>query len=197
MGASDLKQEMRTRLRAERAAVGPAERREAAIRVAAGVLLAFGDEMPRAVLAYAPTAEELDPGVVVRLLRESDVRVAYPRVCGPGEVALHWAAEQELAPGYCGILEPPQDAPTAPLEEIDLVLIPGVGFDPACHRLGMGGGYYDRLLPELRREALKVGLAFDEQIVEAVPHERHDAVLDAVVTPTRVLRRDPEAAERL
>jgi 5-formyltetrahydrofolate cyclo-ligase len=196
MDASDLKREMRTRLRAARAAIGGSERREAAVRVAASVVLECADAMPRSVLAYAPTPDELDPTPLVRLLRESGVRVAYPRVCGPGELALHWAAEDELAPGYRGILEPPEHSPEAALEDIGLVLVPGVAFDPACARLGMGGGFYDRLLPAFRRGTVKVGLAFDQQIVEAVPHEGHDAVLDAVVTPTRVLRCDRGAQQR-
>jgi 5-formyltetrahydrofolate cyclo-ligase len=180
---------LRARLREARAAIPGPQRREAAVRVAAGVLGLLDGRMPRGVLAYAAMPEELDPSVLVGLLRRDDVRIAFPRVCGPGALALHWAGSEELAPGYCGLFEPPETCPEAGFAEIDLVLVPGVAFDAACHRLGMGGGFYDRLLHAIPTSVMTVGLAFDEQVVDAVPHEAHDAVLDAVVTPGRVLRR--------
>jgi 5-formyltetrahydrofolate cyclo-ligase len=142
------------------------------------------------VLAYAATPEELDPSPLVNALRARGVRVAYPRVIGPGELALHWCRNDgDLAPGYCGILEPIADTPSATETDFDVVLVPGTAFDPACGRLGMGGGFYDRLLPLLRDDALSLGLAFDEQVVDKVPAEAHDIPLGAVVTPTRTLLR--------
>jgi len=176
-------------MREVRASVPESHRREAAIRVAAGVLLQLGTEVPGGVLAYGAMPEELDPSLVVRMLRESGARVAYPRVCGPGELTLHWAELEDLRPGCCGIGEPPAGCPEVALSEIDLVLVPGVAFDESCHRLGMGGGFYDRLLAALAQSATTIGLAFDEQIVELVPREEHDVTLDAVVTPSRILRR--------
>jgi len=140
------------------------------------------------VLAYAATAEELDPAPLVRALRARGAHIAYPRVTAPGEMALHWCDdESDLAPGYCGILEPAANRPSADAPEFDLVLVPGTAFDEACGRLGMGGGFYDRLLPQLGPDAIALGLAFDEQIVAEVPAEEHDIPLDAVVTPTRTL----------
>jgi 5-formyltetrahydrofolate cyclo-ligase len=53
-------------------------------------------------------------------------------------------------------------------------------------RLGRGGGYYDRFLPRLRRQAVTVGVCFDEQVVDLVPTDPHDWRLQYVVTPTRV-----------
>jgi 5-formyltetrahydrofolate cyclo-ligase len=182
------KSDLRAMMRAARARIPEDYRREAAVRVGAGVLLQLGDVLPRGVLAYCATPEEVDPSVLVSALRESGIPVAFPRVCGPAELALHWAERGDLEPGYCGLLEPPAGTAEATLDEIDLVLVPGVAFDEHCHRLGMGGGFYDRLLATLPPETMKVGLAFDEQIVEAVPHEEHDIVLDAVVTPRRILR---------
>jgi 5-formyltetrahydrofolate cyclo-ligase len=182
------KGDLRAKVRGARATIPQSHRHEAAVRVAADVLLQIGEDLPRGVLAYAATPEELDPSVLVRSLRESGVLVAFPRVCGPCELALHWAEIDDLRPGYCGLLEPGADAVEADPNEIDLVLVPGVAFDEHCHRLGMGGGFYDRLLAALPPGTTKIGLAFDEQIVDAVPREEHDVVLDAVVTPTRVLR---------
>lgn len=181
------KDRVRSQARAARSALS-AEQREAASMAVAERLLAM-DEVAavRAVLAYAATMEELDPAAAVEALRARGARIAYPRVCGPGEMSVHWAEPGELAPGYCGLLEPSAEAAEALASEIDLVLVPGVAFDEQCHRLGMGGGFYDRFLAALHPGALVIGLAFDEQIVERVPREEHDMRLDAVVTPTQVL----------
>jgi 5-formyltetrahydrofolate cyclo-ligase len=109
-------------------------------------------------------------------------------VCGPGALTLHWCDDADaLAPGYCGIAEPSPESPEAAPDEFELVLVPGTAFDEACDRIGMGGGFYDRLLPLLAPGSLAIGLAFDEQIVPEVPTEAHDVQLGAVVTPSRTL----------
>lgn len=71
---------------------------------------------------------------------------------------------------------------------IDLIVIPGLGFDANGHRLGRGGGFYDRYLAKLSRNVTKAAMAFDEQIVDEVPMEPHDVAVDVVVTDRRVIR---------
>lgn len=182
------KHEVRGTARAARAALTYAARESAARVIAERALELPEVTAARSVLAYAATAEELDPAPLVAALRARGARVAYPRVCGPGELTLHWCEDESaLSPGYCGISEPSADAPGVMASEFDLVLVPGTAFDESCGRLGMGGGFYDRLLPHLAPGALAIGLAFDEQIVAEVPSETHDVALDAVVTPTRVI----------
>jgi 5-formyltetrahydrofolate cyclo-ligase len=73
-----------------------------------------------------------------------------------------------------------------PPSEIDCVVVPGVAFSPEGWRLGRGGGYYDATLAALPR-ALRVGVAFEVQLVPTVPREPHDVALDAVVTESRLL----------
>ncbi len=75
------------------------------------------------------------------------------------------------------------------VEEIDLVVLPGVGFDRQGGRLGYGGGYYDRFLPKLRPDARKIAVAYELQVVAEVPMEAHDTPLDALVTEAGVWRR--------
>jgi 5-formyltetrahydrofolate cyclo-ligase len=178
----------RSLARAARAALPSVARSVASERIAAhveGLLLA----PPRAALAYAPMPDEVDVSELVDRLRATGARIAYPRVCAPGEMTLHWADGGDLTPGFCGILEPLADAPQASPDEFDLVLVPGVAFDEQCCRLGMGGGFYDRLLPRLAPGTVTIGIAFDEQVVATLPREAHDVRVDAVVTPTRVIRR--------
>ena len=64
----------------------------------------------------------------------------------------------------------------------DLVLVPGLAFSGAGHRLGRGGGFYDRLLTGRAHRAVKLGICFASQLLDAVPTEPHDAVLDAVIS---------------
>ncbi len=88
---------------------------------------------------------------------------------------------KNLSVGPFGILEPPGSHP-APWEEIDLALVPGLAFDSQGHRLGFGKGYYDRVLPLLKKTALTVGLGYSFQIVEQVPSEPHDILLKAILS---------------
>ena len=75
-------------------------------------------------------------------------------------------------------------------EDIDAVVLPGVGFDRHGGRLGYGGGYYDRFLPRLREDAFKVAVAYEVQVLPNVPLEPHDTLLDALVTEQGVWRAD-------
>ena len=81
-------------------------------------------------------------------------------------------------PGQCRIVSP---------EEIDLVLVPCAAFDDQCRRLGMGGGYYDRYLPQCSR-AFSAALAYEVQKVFAVAAQAYDVFVDSVVTETGLYR---------
>jgi 5-formyltetrahydrofolate cyclo-ligase len=96
--------------------------------------------------------------------------------------------ERDVAPGYCGILEPqPRRTRAVAPETLELALIPGVAFDLRGGRLGLGAGFYDRLLSQLPRGIPMVGLAFDFQVIPRLPLQPHDILLDAIVTESRVI----------
>ncbi len=69
--------------------------------------------------------------------------------------------------------------------------MPGVAFDRSGHRLGYGGGFYDRFLARLPARALRIGVAFDQQVLDELPAEEHDQPVDLVVTPSEVLHASP------
>ena len=74
--------------------------------------------------------------------------------------------------------------------ETELFLVPGIAFDRSLHRLGRGKGYYDRLLASTK--AKKIGLCFDFQLLDILPHDTHDVVMDAVFTPEEYIRHSIE-----
>lgn len=93
------------------------------------------------------------------------------------------------------ILEPMGTAPIS-LEELDLVIVPLVGFDTECHRLGRGGGYYDRTFAsnKMHKQVSKpylLGLAYEAQRVDTIPQDQWDVRLDGVVTEKRILSYQP------
>ena len=143
----------------------------------------------RTILVYSALPAELDPALAVTTLRTRGVRVAYPRIEAPGVLDLHLVDhELELVPGPFGLSQPDARAPRAQRESIDAVIVPGVAFDESGRRLGYGGGYYDRLLPMLRPDCIRIGIAFDQQLLPRIPSEEHDVDVDMVVTPSRVIR---------
>ncbi len=87
----------------------------------------------------------------------------------------------DLQKGTFGILEPKPEAMhlVAP-EELDLVLVPGIAFDKRGYRLGYGGGFYDAFLAQTKM--VKVGLAFDFQIVDLLPTREEDERVDLIVS---------------
>ena len=89
---------------------------------------------------------------------------------------------EELELGPYGIKHPKHN-PSSWLkaEDLDLVVVPGVAFDKRRHRLGRGAGYYDRFLASLPKDVPTVGLAFDFQIVDVLPHQEHDIPVSRVI----------------
>jgi 5-formyltetrahydrofolate cyclo-ligase len=92
------------------------------------------------------------------------------------------------------VLEPPLQAEAVALAEGDLVLVPGVAFDRAGHRLGRGGGFYDRAFPAgAPRAPFLMGVAYEIQLVDVVPHGEGDRCMQAVVTERALYRAEVRA----
>jgi 5-formyltetrahydrofolate cyclo-ligase len=134
---------------------------------------------------YAPIGAEVETVELERLATTAGKLVAYPCLV-PGERALSYGgcASSALVGAALGTREPP---PGAAVAVPDLVIVPGVAFDGAGRRLGRGRGHYDATLAALPERTVRIGVAFELQVVDAVPDEPHDARLDAVVTEARTL----------
>jgi len=95
----------------------------------------------------------------------------------------------ELVPGTYGILEPREREQRAiSLEEIGLIIVPGVAFDRQGNRIGFGRGFYDNFLGKVPANVFRLGLAFQLQVVEELPFEERDVPMDGVVTEKKVYR---------
>ena len=89
--------------------------------------------------------------------------------------------------GRYGILEPPAGTREIPISNLDLVLVPGLAFDTAGHRLGRGAGFYDRFLADPNLRAVTCGVGFEAQLLDNVPIDQWDIPLQAVATERRLV----------
>jgi 5-formyltetrahydrofolate cyclo-ligase len=135
------------------------------------------------VSGYLPIGTELDPTPLMNRLHLEGFNLCLPTMQGRTEALQFraWTPNDPLATVQWGIREP---VPTATTVMPDVLLIPLLAFDRYGHRLGYGGGYYDRTLALLRqkRRVYAVGLAFGIQEVDAVPHLAYDQKLDGILT---------------
>jgi 5-formyltetrahydrofolate cyclo-ligase len=148
--------------------------------------IAFASPRPGAIISgYSAIGEEIDPLPLLRKLDAAGLPLCLPAMRGKGRplVFRAWKPGDPLAPRTSGIREP---LASMAVMVPEIVLVPLLAFDRAGHRLGYGGGYFDRTLANLRtsRSILAVGLAFDEQEVETIPHLDYDQRLDWVLTPS-------------
>lgn len=138
------------------------------------------------VMFYASTGEEVDTRELMDEAWQRGKTVLLPSVDGARNelVPVVVRDRRGLVKGKLGIYEPVIDPENLlPPSELELVFVPGIAFDKWGNRLGRGGGFYDRFLAKLSPRAVKVGLAFDFQLVENVPLiPGHDVPLDLVIS---------------
>lgn len=142
----------------------------------------------RHILLFAPLPGEPD---LLPLVSDPERRFYLPR-CGPARtLTVHrYAPGDPLVDGPFGLREPdPARSPAADPSVLDLAVVPSVLLSEACERLGHGAGYYDRFLPALRPDCLRVGVQPDLRIVPALPRDPWDLPLDAAISEARIFRR--------
>lgn len=134
------------------------------------------------VMAYAAVRGELSLETVIADVLAGGKALLLPRCEAPGIMtARRIRSMDDLAAGTYGLMEPKESCEISDPKEIDLIFVPGVAFDRRGHRLGQGGGYYDRFLKE--SGARRVGVCHDLALLESVPFDRHDIGMDDVITP--------------
>jgi 5-formyltetrahydrofolate cyclo-ligase len=191
--ASDIVEEkkaLRARMKAWRAGLTAAQMAKAADALASQGLAFLPNLAAQSVVSgFASMPEELRAWPLLRRLHKDGYRLCLPVMRGKGRPLIFraWVPGDAMDSGVWGIAEPKGDR----LEfEPDVLLVPLLAFDAAGWRLGYGGGFYDRTLRALRarKRIVAVGLAYDEQKVDAVPHLDYDERLDWVSTPSGPIR---------
>lgn len=183
------KPEIRKSILGERVLLGEQQHKELSFKVIENVMSMHETRNARRAAVFLPIRKEVDTMELIRKLVMSDTVVCLPVVDKEKGLSFStFISFEELVKGEFGVLEPLQKIPCEP-ESIDLFFLPGIAFDYQGRRLGWGKAYYDRFFNETKAKGLKVGLAFDFQVLSELPTEEHDILVDVVVTDKKVIRR--------
>ena len=201
------RRQLRARLRQQRRDLAPQRQRQASRGLTRQLARLPGLTRARHIAAYVASDGEIDPAPFLARMARRGCRVWLPVLAPrpmPADIGMHFARRPvtaaprpgRRAPGWRrnrhGIAEPRNRTRRAAWT-LDFLLLPLVGFDAGGQRLGMGGGFYDRLLADFGRRPRRprlLGLAHDIQQVGALPVAAWDQPVDGVVTGTRVIMRN-------
>ena len=156
----------------------------------------FGSMQGVLVGAYWPIRREVDVSPFVEWLVAQGAAAALPVVVGKGQPLQfrRWQPGDPLEKGTYDIPQPPATPavqPATPAVEPAVLLIPLVGFDAACFRLGYGGGFYDRALGTFRRRPMTIGIGFELARLETIQPQPYDVAMDYIVTEAGLTTRKP------
>lgn len=178
MDTVEEKKELRREIRRRKALMSDGERRAASCLILEALEALPEFREAGVVLAYSSLPDEVGTEELLKRWGERKV-IALPVVVGE-RLELRKYDGVHVRAGYRGIMEPSEGAAEVSPSEVGLAIVPGMAFDGAGRRLGRGGGYYDRLLPLL--SCPKVGVCFGCQLVERVPVEECDIIVDSVLS---------------
>jgi len=140
----------------------------------------------RVVMFYVSLQDEVDTLSMIDEALKAGKRIAVPVILKKDKRLIAGEIHnrlEDLESQHFGIYQPRQDrVKEVPLDDIDLVVVPGVAFDRKNIRLGRGHGYYDRFLSGLPKRTKTIGLAFDFQVLEDLPQDPHDVPVSKIVS---------------
>ena len=188
------KTDLRRQMRARRAERSEDQRRAAAVALAdegGSLLRGLADGLPLLIAAYLSLPTEPGTDLLIEQAQTDHDAIWVPKVVDDG---LDWVALRRSTPlteGPFGIREP-AGAPVRSddLVGLDVMFVPALAVDEHGHRLGQGGGYYDRLLASFPRNSeggpLLVAVVFDDEVLTDVPVDDHDCCVDVALTPSGI-----------
>ena len=186
MDIAEKKRALRAAIRERERALDPAYKAESSAAICRALTELSAFAAAETVLAFCGTAREVDTRAFLRDTLARGKTLLLPRCEPERQLALCVVRDlDELEAGVFGILEPERSCPTVAPEDVGFAVIPCVSFDRVGHRLGQGGGYYDRLLPRLRCET--VCICRERLLSDAVPAEAHDARCTRYLTENGVI----------
>jgi len=180
----------RARLLAARERLDAATRARFGLRIDAHLWRAFPG-LASATLAFCwPIRGEYDARGFAQKLRERGAVTALPVIVAPGQPLIfrEWHPGVALGSGPLGIPYPVDSDPVIPTA----ALLPMIGWDEAGHRLGYGGGFFDRTLASLTPKPVVIGVSYELAKIETIRPQSWDIPMDWVVTERGIYRRDPQ-----
>lgn len=183
------KKRLRALLRSRRRSLSPAEVTEKSRLIWERVRVFAAFQTANTLVLYSADENEVQTEAIWREASAQGKAVYYPRITSD-RANLEFVRrrpDDRLISGTFGILIPPGEDLLVGLQATDLVLTPGVGFDRQGHRLGRGKGYYDRAFRGILAGALRVALAYEFQVVPAIPVGPDDEAVHSIVTEARLL----------
>ena len=195
MDSDKRSEELKARLRSEflkRRNEIPEDRRCSLSNRIVQQVLARGEvARARHVMCYVAVRGEVNTEELIRRCLAEKKRVSVP-LCDRSSGVINAAEisdfDCDLVPGTYGIPEPCLSrARVVDIAEVDLFIVPGVGFDLCGVRLGWGKGYYDAFLAGAEAGAMKIGLAYEEQLLPQIACSRSDVLVEMIVTEDRVI----------
>lgn len=185
-----MKRDIRKILLKKRDGITPEEKKKKEAAIKKRLFASADFKKAKSILFYASFRSEVDTVPWIQHALKLKKVVVLPRVDREEKELSLCKIEDvsKLESGYLGIPEPKvTKGRKTGLKDIDVVIIPGAGFDIKGNRLGYGHGYYDKLLSKAKEHIMTIALAFEEQIVSKIPNEIHDVKVDKIITDKRVI----------
>ena len=165
-----IKKELRREMMRRRKEMPAEEVRAKSAAICRRVMETEAFQKAQTVCVYLPIRNEVDTAGLIEACRAAGKRTAAPRIREGGMEFYYFSSQEELKEGMYGIHEP---SGSEKVREKALIVMPGVAFDRELHRIGHGGGYYDRYLTA-HPEHETIAIAYDFQVLAQVPFEEHD-----------------------
>ncbi|MBR3623889.1 MAG: 5-formyltetrahydrofolate cyclo-ligase [Selenomonadaceae bacterium] len=187
MSIQEEKRALREKIRAKRLGIPVKMREHLSEKMLAELSRESFFHTDEYVFLYASMPEEVQLYGLIRFMLDTERKIAIPSIKGKGEMeAVELSSGMDLKQDEFGLLTVAKDKrKIVPPEAIGLVIVPGVAFSEEGHRLGMGGGYYDNFLRDSAPHAYRAALAFDVQLQDKIPTEKHDEKVDYIITESR------------
>jgi len=184
------KKELRQHIRQVLANLAPAEIHERSVKACTNLIDTREYGRAGVILVFLSLPTEVDTTPLVLQAWRDRKQVLAPQISWDQRrmlpIEIH-SFSDNLTESRLGIREPVNGVPI-PVSGIDMVIVPGLGFDLQGNRIGRGRGFYDRFLAHEDWHGLPCGLALEEQVVEEVPVSAHDMRIDMLVSDVEVRR---------
>ncbi|MEI0489751.1 5-formyltetrahydrofolate cyclo-ligase [Brachyspira pulli] len=141
------------------------------------------------ICVYIDFNNEVETKNIIKYAMDNNIKVSVPFLVDDHNMKLKYINDYEKDINRntrFGNGEPFEHCKDCHIEEVSMFIIPAIAFDEKCNRLGFGKGYYDNIL-KLNKNALRIGLAYDYQILPSIPKDDNDEILDIIISESKVV----------